>query len=813
MLRVGCMRIPELLAPVGSMDHLKVAVNAGASSVYLSGEKYGARKYAPNFTLEEISEAVDFAHLHNVRVYVTVNTLVKESEIEEVLNYLSRLYSFGVDAVLVQDLGLVELINNYLPDLKIHASTQLTCENQLKLDYLESKGIRRVVLPREMKRSEIEQLKTSMELEVFVHGALCYSYSGQCLMSSFKGGRSGNRGACAQPCRQKYRMNDLDEDYYLSPCDLSLYDKLKDLSELNIKCIKIEGRMRSKEYLAVVVGSYRKALNKLKSNKKAESEEIKLVFNRGLIEGGFSGVSKRSIKSGHIGLEIGEVLESSKNQIAIRLNDDLTNIPEKGDGLLIVKNHDDYGLEISQNPVITTANHFKKGKNKIVKDLSRPDKVLIVKKVWQNKKEKFNLNRSTVYLTKRNSLSKKVKEIESKKSSFRKSDLILTFSVRNNYPVLKGRLITANRREFDCEVAGYTPFEKPLKKAVSTDTVKKQLLKVDSYPYNIRQININYDGSLFIPISKLNELRRNLFEKLACEITDSYKHSFKHVNVKRVENTSDSHDFNLSFYTNNLNHLKNIRNVKRVYLEVPPVHDDLDINNTEPVNLNHMISFIKEAYEISLDKDYELIWKWPDIAHDSTVKSMNKVRGILSKMHINLQVMTNAFTGDFGPYSMNIMNNESVKSLKNYKTVTVSPELSRIDYEDIILYCESPEKVELFVQGRVELMKTRYSLLFNNEFKHVKDNYLIDRKDNCYPVHRSISGDELIIFDDSDYSLLGEVEYLNSIGYSNFSIDGRWRDDDYINVTDIYVDALNGNADERRLEKYSLKNTSGNYLK
>ena len=380
------MRIPELLAPVGSKDHLKVAINAGASAVYLSGKNYGARKFADNFTLDEIEEAIDTAHMHNVRVYVTVNTIIKESELENVMNYLSRLYSMGADAVLVQDLGLIELINKHLPNLKVHASTQLTCENQLKLNYLEGKGVKRVVLPREMRKEEIKNLKTDMELEIFVHGALCYSYSGQCLMSSFKGGRSGNRGTCAQPCRQKYRISGIKrEDYYLSPCDLSLYEHLREIAEANIRSIKIEGRMRSKEYLAIVVSNYRKALNKLKSGKTSTSEEISLVFNRGFSEGQFSNTSKRSIRAGHVGLKIGRVIKSSKNQLAIRLNDSITTIPERGDGLLIVKNDNDYGFEISQDPLITTFNHFKKGKNKQVKDLTRNDKVLIVKKVWQNR--------------------------------------------------------------------------------------------------------------------------------------------------------------------------------------------------------------------------------------------------------------------------------------------------------------------------------------------------------------------------------------------------------------------------------------------
>ena len=809
------MRIPELLAPVGSMEHLKVAINAGASSVYLSGKDYGARKFAQNFTLDEINEAVNTAHLHNVKVYVTVNTLIKQDELEDVINYLAKLYSIGVDAVLIQDLGLVELINRHLPNLKIHASTQMTCENQLKLDYLESKGIKRVVLPREMRKDEIENLKTNMELEIFAHGALCYSYSGQCLMSSFKGGRSGNRGTCAQPCRQKYKVSGIKkEDYYLSPCDLSLFDKLKEIAELNISCIKIEGRMRNKEYLAIVISNYRKALNKLRSGKETKSEEINLVFNRGFVEGQFNNDSKRSLKSGHIGLKIGHVIDSHKNQIAIKIDDEIKSIPRKGDGLLLIKNNKDYGFEISQNPIITTLNHFKKGKNKQIKDLTRKDKVMIVKKVWQNKKSNFNLNESTVFLTKKQDLIKKAHEIENKGNSYVKSKLTLTFSIKNKFPKLKGRLTLANKKEIECEVIGNTPFEKPLKKSVSQDTVKKQLSKVDNYPYQIIQINVNYDGTLYIPISKINELRRDLFKNIEYEITKSYSHDLKHITLKSNESEIRETDANISFYTNNLKHLKKIEGVKRVYLEIPPEIDTLDINNDENYNLNYMINFLKEAFEISHSKDYELIWKWPDITHDKLIKALNKVKGILNKMHYNIPIMSNSFKGDYGPYSMNITNTETIDSLENYKILTVSPELSKIDYENIIKYCKNPNKLELIVQGSVELMKTRYPLLYGKEFKQVKNNskfFLIDKNNNKYPIHKSISSQELILFNFEDISLLSQINHLKEIGYSNFAIDGRFRDDNYYEIVDIYKNALEGKLDKNSLLKYSTKNTLGNY--
>ena len=809
------MRIPELLAPVGSMDYLKVAINAGASAVYLSGKDYGARKYAQNFTLDEINEAVNTAHLHNVKVYVTVNTLIKQDELEDVMNYLSNLYAIGVDAVLVQDLGLVELINRHLPKLKIHASTQMTCENQLKLDYIESKGIKRIVLPREMRKEEIQDLKTNMELEIFVHGALCYSYSGQCLMSSFNGGRSGNRGTCAQPCRQKYKVEGLKkEDYYLSPCDLNLFNKLKEISELNIACIKIEGRMRNKEYLAIVISNYRKALNKLKSGKEMESEEISLVFNRGFSQGQFNNTAKRSLRAGHVGLKIGKVIDARKNQIAIKIDDSIKNIPEKGDGLLLVKNDDDYGFEISQNPSITTLNHFKKGKNKQIKDLTRKNKVLIVKKVRQNKKSNFNLNESEVYLTKKNNLIKKAREIENKGNSYVKSKLILTFSIKNKFPQLKGRLTLANKKEIECEVRGNTPFEKPLKKSVTRETIQKQLSKVDNYPYQITQININYDGTLFLPISKINELRRELFEKLEHELVNSTKHKTKKIKLNLKEREKSEIKPCFSFYTNNLNHLKEINNVKRVYLEIPPEYDDLNIINDEKYNLNHMINFLKEAIEISMTKDYELIWKWPDIAHDKLIKTLNKVRGILNKIHYTIPIMSNNFKGEYGPYSMNITNTETIKSLENYKILTLSPELTKKDYEDIIKFCESQNQLEILVQGSVELMKTRYSLLYGKEIKKAKNNsknFLIDRNNRRYPIHKSISGEELILFNCEDLSLLKEIEHLKHIGFSNFSIDGRWKDNYYYKIIEIYESALKGNINEKELLKYSPKNTIGNY--
>ena len=224
-----------------------------------------------------------------------------------------------------------------------------------------------------------------------------------------------------------------------------------------------------------------------------------------------------------------------------------------------------------------------------------------------------------------------------------------------------------------------------------------------------------------------------------------------------------------------------------------------------------MINFIKTAFEISENKNYQLIWKWPDIAHDKLIKALNKVNAILNKMHYNIPIMNSCFNGEYGPYSLNVTNTETINSLENYKTVTLSPELTKKDYKNIISKCKNPDKVEILIQGSVELMKTRYPLLYGNEIKNNPENYLIDRKNNHYLIHKSLSNEELIIFNDSELSLIDEIEDLKEFGFCNFSIDGRYKNDNYYKIIDIYLQALDGRIDKKELLKYSPKNTVGNY--
>ena len=243
----------EILAPAGSYESFHAAIVAGADAVYAGGPKFGARAFAENFTEDQLLNAIDYAHLHQRKFYLTVNTLLKDYEIEQLPEYLEPLYQRGLDAVIVQDMGVLNVVRQYFPDMDIHASTQMTVTGVNGAQFLKENGAVRVVPAREISLEEVRNIKsvTGMEMECFVHGALCYCYSGQCLLSSLIGGRSGNRGQCAQPCRLPYTV-DGEKGYLLSLKDICTLDIIPDLIEAGIDSFKIEGRMKRREYVGGV---------------------------------------------------------------------------------------------------------------------------------------------------------------------------------------------------------------------------------------------------------------------------------------------------------------------------------------------------------------------------------------------------------------------------------------------------------------------------------------------------------------------------------------------------------------------------------
>lgn len=272
----------ELLAPAGNLEIFKGVIESGADAVYVGGSMFGARAYANNFTEEELLEAIDFAHLRGVKVYLTVNTLIKNSEFSKLYDYLLPYYKRGLDAVIVQDIGVVKAIHEYFPSMEIHTSTQMTVTGADGVRFLSQFGVTRVVMAREVSLAEMKRIheETGMELEAFVHGALCYSYSGQCLFSSILGGRSGNRGRCAQPCRLPYTVEGKKDEYILSPKDMCGIKALDKLHDAGVYSLKIEGRMKQLEYACGVVKYYRSYIDSMNPVTDADYDRIKALGNR-----------------------------------------------------------------------------------------------------------------------------------------------------------------------------------------------------------------------------------------------------------------------------------------------------------------------------------------------------------------------------------------------------------------------------------------------------------------------------------------------------------------------------------------------------
>lgn len=272
----------ELLAPAGNLEIFKGVIESGADAVYVGGSMFGARAYANNFTEEELLEAIDFAHLRGVKVYLTVNTLIKNSELSKLYDYLLVYYKRGLDAVIVQDIGVVKAIHEYFPSMEIHTSTQMTVTGADGVRFLSQFGVTRVVMAREVSLAEMKRIheETGMELEAFVHGALCYSYSGQCLFSSILGGRSGNRGRCAQPCRLPYTVEGKKDEYILSLKDMCGIKALDKLHDAGVYSLKIEGRMKQLEYACGVVKYYRSYIDSMKPVTDADYDRIKAIGNR-----------------------------------------------------------------------------------------------------------------------------------------------------------------------------------------------------------------------------------------------------------------------------------------------------------------------------------------------------------------------------------------------------------------------------------------------------------------------------------------------------------------------------------------------------
>lgn len=482
------MKNIELLAPVGSYEALIASVQNGADAVYLAGSQFGARKFAKNFDDEEIVKAIQYAHIRGVAVYVTVNTLIKDEEWQAVTDYVDFLYVNDVDAVIVQDIGLASyLLTNY-PDLPLHASTQMSAHSLSDVRYLYERGFSRVVVAREMPLEEIKNIQENVpvELEVFVHGALCISYSGQCLMSSYIGGRSGNRGSCAQPCRQLYHF-DGETSYALSPKDLNAMDAVASLKDYGVASLKLEGRMKGPEYAATVVKAYRQKIDGVD-----EPNHLKQIFNRTYTRG-FLMEDRQIIASdapGNRGEYIGTVAyyDSENKRLGIKMQKML----HKGDEIQIRRATSNIGARtdvfyINQRRV----NTFK-----------LDDLIEVPFKHKADKGEKLFRTYDAEWMDRaRHSYLKEERKIDV-------TAFISILEGQSIYMTLtddKGNTVTA--------LSEHLP-EKAKNVALSADRVEKQLSKMGSTAYELSAVEIDLEEGLAVPTKAFNELRRQCTDQL-----------------------------------------------------------------------------------------------------------------------------------------------------------------------------------------------------------------------------------------------------------------------------------------------------------
>ncbi len=496
------MKKVELLAPAGNFECLKAAIKAGCDAVYLSGKLYGARSFAGNFTNEEIKEAVKYAHLYGVKVYVTINTIIYDREIDGLLDFVRFIHKNNVDAVLVQDYGVFDLLRKKFPNLEIHASTQMHIHNYDSALVAKKLGFKRIVISRETSIDEIKKIKENIPLEVetFIHGALCLGYSGQCLMSTLIGNRSGNRGTCAQICRKKYNLYDDKNNklncnsYLLSTKELCTLNYIDKLIDIGVDSLKIEGRMKKKEYVYMVVKTYRKVVDNYYKygTLKIDKEDIynlKLLFNREFTKGFMFKEDNNNFtydyRGNHIGVKLGEVVKKVNDNLSIKLSHELN----LNDGIRVLDEKEDKGIIVTSMFI----------NNKRVSSAKKGDVVTI-------KFSKYAKKGSQVLLT-----SSK-KQLDSINYELK--------SVKRKVPININCTIT-DKSILLCAYDGINSVQKEafiVKKAINRpldkEEVKKQLIKTGDTVYEVNNINISISDNLFINIKDLNELRRDVLNLL-----------------------------------------------------------------------------------------------------------------------------------------------------------------------------------------------------------------------------------------------------------------------------------------------------------
>lgn len=682
----------ELLSPAGDMESLLEAIHNGADAVYLAMKSFGARKFAKNFSKEEIIEAIKLCHLYGVRIYVTMNTLVKESEVEDFLEQVKYLHINGVDAIIMQDFGMISLVRKMYPNLEIHASTQANNSSLDTIKMFYEMGVKRVVVSRELTLEEIKQINFPIEIETFIHGALCICYSGNCLMSSMIGTRSGNRGECAGSCRLKYALKDNDKtspyEYLLSTKELNISTKFSSLLNSNITSFKIEGRMKSAEYVGFITKFYRNIIDNKNINLKEETEKLKVLFNRKFTEGNlFKTDNLMNTKSpNHIGIEIGKVLEVTNKYIKIKLTKEL--------------NQED-GIRFNESNSGMIVNFLYDKNMKLTNSVKANDIAYIDNKVDLKRKD-------TIYKTIDKKLVDSLKKYDLKKIPVKYkviakcgSNLSIKISDGENEIIKEG-----------------SPVEKSKTSPITKERIEIQLKKLGNTPFITNNINIEMDNDIFISIGEINEIRRYLTNSLI-DIRSNYKKDVieEKVDFKNIEVKKESGMVATCYKETQLLKCLSMGFI-RIYVK--------DINLYEKYK-NH-----KEVYYYVERNTFNI---------SNNLVEKNLVSEYLIPKKDNL----------IGNYFLNIYNSYSAYYLleKGFKNICLSVELDSNEQIEIIKALKDKFKIdinpEILVYGRCENMiikgnilnitndKYRYSLLDlrKREFKVYFENnktYILDSK-------------------------------------------------------------------------------------
>lgn len=736
------MKKVELLSPAGDLEKLKIAVLNGADAIYMAGKKFGARAFSKNFDEEEIIEAINFCHLYGVKLYVTINTIIYESEIEEFINYVDFLHKNNIDAVIVQDLGMADLIHKTFPNLPMHASTQINVHNVNGLKQLKKLGFTRVVLAREVSLDEIKKMKkeVDIELEVFVHGALCISCSGECYYSYFETGRSGNRGACVQLCRNPYTLYkddkriSLDDKYLLSPKDLCTVESLNDLIDSGIDSFKIEGRMKSKEYVGLVTRIYR---NKIDYDKVSDKDIInmKKVFNREFTLGNLYNKKGKDFINGyrpnHMGVLLGKVIGSSNRKVKIKLYDDVN----QEDAIRFILD-DEIGFYL----------------NKIYKNNLLVNSALKGEEIEVECKNKI-LNNTLVYKT----VDKKLNDyIINTSNNLRK------VSINGEFIVNKNKIIFTFTDKITTEKIVLNDSVFKAKSSPTTENeIREKLTKLGNSVFVFDELKISIPDNVFIPMTIINDLRRKMVEMLTENRINNYNnyhkcdYKFKNINI---EITND-----ICFEVSNEEQL------------------DYILENT------NYICYVKDYALYSRYKsNSRVIYKMPRINSANIIKE-NTLISEIGEMTDN--TISDTYFNVVNSYNVRYLHENGVRK------VTLSYELDDDSITKLIKsykrrYKEDPN-LEVVIYGKPELMISKYCIL-NTYFG--KNNcslckkgkyYLADKYNKKFPIRSENCYMKILNY--QNINKIKDINNLISKGITNFKL---ILDDESIEEVKLLINSL-----------------------